>query len=81
MCPCAEHQVSVSAVDHCGREGQRSPSIIPEQDSFSDTEMCELAPSTNPGINIMFVSYGCAISNNIMQSTVREGANEDLYIS
>ena len=46
VCPCAEHQVSVSAIDRCGREGQRSPSIIPEQDPFSDTEICEL----NPGI-------------------------------
>ena len=51
VCPCAEHSVSVSAVDVCGHEGQRSPSIIPEQESFSDTGMCKFTPSTNPGIN------------------------------
>ena len=50
VCPCAEHQVSVSAVNHCG-EGQRSPSILPEQDPFSYPVMCEFTPSTNPGIN------------------------------
>lgn len=54
VCPCAEHQVSVSAVDQCGREGQRSPSIIPEQDSFSDTGICELA-TINPGINYVCI--------------------------
>ena len=50
VCTCAEHLVSVSAVDRCGREGQRSLSIIPEQDPFSDTEMCEFTPTTNTGM-------------------------------
>ena len=46
VCPCAEHQVSVSAVDRCSHEGQRSPSAIPEPDPFSDAETCKSAPST-----------------------------------
>jgi hypothetical protein len=49
VCTCAEHQISVSAVDRCGREGERSPNIIPDRDPFSFTVTCEYAPSTNPG--------------------------------
>ena len=49
MCTCAEHQVGVGAVDHCGREGQRSPSISPDQDPLSGgvVNECEfVTPST-----------------------------------
>ena len=55
VCTCAEHQVSVSAVDRCDREGQRSPTIIPNQDPLSYPVMCELAP-INPGILLCFIS-------------------------
>ena len=32
VCTCAAHQISVSAVDRCGVESQKSPDIIPDQD-------------------------------------------------
>ena len=49
VCTCAEHQVSVSAVDRCGHEGQRSPSITTTHRDLisSDTVACDFALLTN----------------------------------
>ena len=68
VCTCAEHQVRVGAVDHCGREGQRSSSITPDQDPFLSAIVneCEfVTPSTNPDtgkyIHILIQSMSTSI--------------------
>ena len=50
VCTCAEHQVRIVAIDHCGREGQRSPSITPTQDPFSSIFIneCFVIPTIIP---------------------------------
>ena len=54
VCTCTEHQVRVGAVDHCGRDGQRSPSITPNHDlvqylvTFFNNECEFVIPTTNP---------------------------------
>ncbi|MCG8625235.1 MAG: hypothetical protein MJE68_24960 [Proteobacteria bacterium] len=59
VCTCAEHQVSVSAVDRCGHESQRSPNVIAEPNPFSNTTACEVTPSRNPGnyFHIIIILY------------------------
>ena len=49
VCDCAVHNVSVSTVNRCGVDGQRSPSITiePESESNSMLSMCPMA-STAP---------------------------------
>ena len=47
VCICASHQITVSAVDRCGREGQRSPNITPVPDQFMFPFECRIPQSTN----------------------------------
>ena len=66
VCTCAAHQISVSAVDRCGVESQKSPDIIPHQESVLPVNECGFVEDN---LTQLITSDAGKIYHSLIQST------------